>query len=82
MKSSLAVAALEDAMRKRGKPKGVIVHSDRGLQFDPGKPMLRRKPTVRKARCKGRAWGSRGDGVLFAPRAQQRSRPQTMSDPA
>ncbi len=33
MKSSLAVAVLEDAMRKRGEPKGVIVHSDRGSQF-------------------------------------------------
>ncbi|WP_369406166.1 DDE-type integrase/transposase/recombinase, partial [Trueperella pyogenes] len=28
MKSRLAVEALEDAMRKRGFPRGVIVHSD------------------------------------------------------
>ncbi|QOR46876.1 DDE-type integrase/transposase/recombinase [Trueperella pecoris] len=33
MKSHLAVAVLEDALRKRGEPKGVIVHSDRGSQF-------------------------------------------------
>lgn len=33
MKSHLAVAVLEEAMRKRGEPKGVIVHSDRGVQF-------------------------------------------------
>ena len=33
MESSLAVAALEDAMRRRGEPKGVIIHSDRGSQF-------------------------------------------------
>ena len=32
MESSLAVAALEDAMRRRGEPKGVIIHSDRGSQ--------------------------------------------------
>lgn len=33
MKSRLAVAALDDAMRKRGNPRGVIVHSDRGSPF-------------------------------------------------
>ena len=33
MKSRLAVAALNDAMVKRGYPRGVIVHSDRGSQF-------------------------------------------------
>ncbi|MBS6364423.1 MAG: IS3 family transposase, partial [Actinomycetaceae bacterium] len=33
MKSRLVVAALDDAMRKRGNPHGVIVHSDRGSQF-------------------------------------------------
>ncbi|WP_406716417.1 DDE-type integrase/transposase/recombinase [Trueperella pyogenes] len=33
MKSRLPVAALDDAMRKRGNPRGVIVHSDRSSQF-------------------------------------------------
>lgn len=33
MKARLAVAALDDAMRKRGNPRGVIIHSDRGSQF-------------------------------------------------
>jgi len=33
MRASLAVAALEDAWLRRGKPAGVIVHSDRGSQF-------------------------------------------------
>lgn len=33
MKSRLALAALNDAMVKRGYPSGVIVHSDRGSQF-------------------------------------------------
>lgn len=33
MKSPLTVAALDDAMRKRGKPRGVIIHSDRGWRF-------------------------------------------------
>lgn len=33
MKSSLTVAALEDAMVKRGEPQSVIVHSDRCSQF-------------------------------------------------
>jgi len=30
MRASLAVNALEDAVRRRGNPTGVIVHSDRG----------------------------------------------------
>ncbi|QJC21404.1 DDE-type integrase/transposase/recombinase [Arcanobacterium buesumense] len=30
MKSRLAVDGLKDAMRKRGNPRGVIVHCDRG----------------------------------------------------
>lgn len=33
MTSRLAVEALDDAMRKRHYPQGVIVHSDRGGQF-------------------------------------------------
>lgn len=33
MRASLAVNALEDAVRRRGNPTGVIVHSDRGSQF-------------------------------------------------
>nr|MBG9309020.1 DDE-type integrase/transposase/recombinase [Corynebacterium belfantii] len=33
MKSRLVVAALDDAMRKRGNLHGVIIHSDRGSQF-------------------------------------------------
>lgn len=33
MKSGLAVAALDDVMRKRGHPRDVIIHSDRGSQF-------------------------------------------------
>ncbi len=49
MKSSLAVAALEDAMRKRGEPKGVIVHSDRGSQFGS-----------RKFRVALKAYGAKG----------------------
>ncbi|STC68970.1 DDE-type integrase/transposase/recombinase [Corynebacterium pilosum] len=49
MKSSLAVAALEDAMRKRGEPKGVIVHSGRGLQFGS-----------RKFRVASKAYGAKG----------------------
>lgn len=32
IKSGLAVAALDDARRKRGHPRGVIVHFDRGSQ--------------------------------------------------
>ena len=49
MKSHLAVAALEDAMRKRGEPKGVIVHSDRGAQF-----------RSRKFRAALKAFGAKG----------------------
>ena len=49
MKSHLAVAALEDAMRKRGEPKGVIVHSDRGSQF-----------RSRKFRAALKAFGAKG----------------------
>ncbi len=49
MKSHFAVAALEDAMRKRGGPKGVIVHSDRGLQF-----------RSRKFRAALKAFGAKG----------------------
>lgn len=33
MRASLAVNALEDAVLRRGRPTGVIVHSDRGAQF-------------------------------------------------
>ncbi len=33
MKASLAVAALSDAWNRRGRPTGVIIHSDRGSQF-------------------------------------------------
>jgi len=33
MKASLAVAALTDAWLRRGRPQGVIIHSDRGSQF-------------------------------------------------
>lgn len=33
MRASLAVNALQDAVRRRGYPTGVIVHSDRGSQF-------------------------------------------------
>jgi len=33
MRATLAVDALEDAMRRRGNPTGVIVHSGRGSQF-------------------------------------------------
>lgn len=33
MKASLAVAALTDAWQRRGRPRGVIIHSDRGTQF-------------------------------------------------
>lgn len=33
MRASIAVNALEDAVRRRGHPTGVIVHSDRGSQF-------------------------------------------------
>ncbi len=33
MKSRLGVAVPENVMRKRGNPRGVIVHSDRGAQF-------------------------------------------------
>jgi transposase InsO family protein len=33
VKARLAVAALEDAVGRRGNPVGVIVHSDRGSQF-------------------------------------------------
>lgn len=33
MKASLAVAALTDAWNRRGRPNGVIIHSDRGSQF-------------------------------------------------
>ena len=33
MRASLAVNALDDAVRRRGNPTGVIVHSDRGSQF-------------------------------------------------
>ena len=33
MDSFLALRALHDAMRRRGRPKGVIIHSDRGSQF-------------------------------------------------
>lgn len=49
MKSRLAVAALNDAMTKRGKPQGVIVHSDRGSQF-----------RSRKFRAALRAYGAKG----------------------
>ena len=49
MKSHLTVAALEDAMRKRGEPKGVIVHSDRGSQF-----------RSRKFRAALKAFGAKG----------------------
>ena len=33
MQASLAVAALENAVKQRGNPTGVVVHSDRGGQF-------------------------------------------------
>jgi transposase InsO family protein len=33
MKAGLAVAALNDAWLRRGRPAGVIAHSDRGSQF-------------------------------------------------
>ncbi|MFT8704014.1 IS3 family transposase [Bifidobacterium aquikefiricola] len=33
MRASLAVDALEDAWQRRGKPRDVIIHSDRGSQF-------------------------------------------------
>jgi transposase InsO family protein len=33
MKAGLAVAALSDAWHRRGRPEGVIAHSDRGSQF-------------------------------------------------
>jgi putative transposase len=33
MRATLAVNALDDAVRRRGNPTGVIVHSDRGSQF-------------------------------------------------
>lgn len=49
MKSRLAVEALEDAMRKRGFPRGVIVHSDRGSQF-----------ASRKFRTALKAYGAKG----------------------
>lgn len=49
MKSRLAVEVLEDAMRKRGFPRGVVVHSDRGSQF-----------TSRKFRTALKAYGAKG----------------------
>ena len=49
MKSRLAVEALEDAMRKRGFPRGVLVHSDRGSQF-----------ASRKFRTALKAYGAKG----------------------
>ncbi len=33
MQATLAVTALENAVRQRGNPAGVVVHSDRGGQF-------------------------------------------------
>lgn len=52
MTSQLAVDALDDAMRKRQYPRGVIIHSDRGGQFPL--QMLPSSPE--------RLWGSRVDG--------------------
>lgn len=33
MKAQLAVDAIEDAVRRRGNPAGVVVHSDRAVNF-------------------------------------------------
>ena len=49
MTSPLAVEAFEDAMRKRGFPRGVVVHSDRGSQF-----------ASRKFRSVLKAYGAKG----------------------
>jgi transposase InsO family protein len=52
MKSSLAVAALKDALNRRAHPTGVIVHSDRGSQF--------RSRKYRKALRRAHLTGSMG----------------------
>jgi putative transposase len=52
MRATLAVNALEDAVRRRGNPTGVIVHSDRGSQF--------RSRKYRRALRRNRLHGSMG----------------------
>ena len=63
MKSSLAVAALDNAVRMRGKHQGCVVHSDRGSQFRSRK-YLRRLKTYGLVGSMGRV-GSAGDNAAM-----------------
>ena len=80
MKARIAVNALEMAVAHRGRPAGVIVHSDRGSQF--------RSRRFRKALKRHRLRGSMGRvgacgdnaamGVVLRATAEERPRPSIL----
>jgi putative transposase len=81
MKSSLAVAALENAVRAR-RPAGTLVHSDRGSQF-------RSRRFVESLRQHGLtgsmgrvACGQRRDGILLLAAARERPGPPAVAHQA
>ncbi len=58
MTSSLVCDALETAMWRRGKPKGVIVHSDRGSQYcsHAYRDLLQKHKHIQSMSRKGNCW--------------------------
>ncbi len=77
MKSRLAVAALDNAVARRGDVDGCILHSDRGSQFRSRK-FVRALDRHRMAGSIGRVGAGRrqrGHGVLLQPAAEERPRP-------
>ncbi len=72
MKASLAVAALRNAIEVR-RPRGTVVHSDRGSQF-------RSKRFIRLLRKSHRSVRrQRRHGVVLRPAAKERARPTALA---
>ena len=82
MKSSLAVAALENAVRAR-RPAGTVVHSDRGSQFRSRRFVESlRHHGLTGSMGRGRSvCGQRRDGVVLLPAAEERLGHPTVGDP-
>ena len=82
MKARIALNALEMALTHRGQPAGVIVHSDRGSQFQSRK-VPQDPPTARAARLYGPRRGLRRqcrNGIVLLAPAEERSRPSQLGN--
>lgn len=80
MKARLAVDALEMAVAHRGRPTGVVVHSDRGSPVQVAE-VRARLGAPRAARFDGSSWRGRrqrGDGVILRAAAEERPQPAVL----